>query len=249
MIHNTIRALFLLGFLILPIEIISSYNASEHAQQKAIDSAFKVGTHTAMQGVNILLEKQGIISPSQEAQKEFQIKQTELADIHIQEAKIDKASKLLDTLQKFFSLPGNENSEKGAILKKRLEKEIEELTKDLPELTEDDLAKLLPKKDPEASSEEKPKKERVRLSSKLIAPFIFALTTASQITDYLADRSFVHITNLNCFKDTFIGANCHNINRLLVLTTVAAITYGGYTWYNKHNDEDDEDIFNNDLEY
>jgi hypothetical protein len=95
---------------------------------------------------------------------------------------------------------------------------------------------------------EAPKAEKISLSSKLTAPFIFALTTATHLTDYLANNSFAHITRLDCFKDTFIEAHNQNLNRALVIATLAAIIYG-YKLYNDDKNEDNEDIFDNDLEY
>jgi hypothetical protein len=141
-------------------------------------------------------------------------------------ADIDAADKIGNRMPKGFNHPS---------FKKRW-KELAD--KAGIELTEDDM------KDPDApkSKSETPDKDKKPFLSRITAPLTVALTSVGDITDFLAANSFAHITNLDCFKDTFVQANAKNINRALVAVTAVGVAFAGYKLYKKmrHSDEDED---------
>ena len=94
----------------------------------------------------------------------------------------------------------------------------------------------------------KPQEPKISLYSKFIAKCALIQTAAGQGLDFLASKSFAHITNMDCFKDTAIQTHVQTINRALVITSIAALAYGSHKLYKKYSgdndDEDDENGFN-----
>jgi hypothetical protein len=92
--------------------------------------------------------------------------------------------------------------------------------------------------DPQKTASTEKKKS---LLSKLATPFVFALTTTGDVADFLAGYSVAHITNLDCFKDTFVQTP--TFNRMVVIATIAGATYGGYQFYkSRYSDDNDDDV-------
>jgi hypothetical protein len=102
-------------------------------------------------------------------------------------------------------------------------------------------------------AEEKPKEDtksvtpKITLFSRFSKLFGIASTMALGGIDFLADKSFVHITNLEHFKDTPISMHAKNINRALVVVTIAGISGATYKLH-RYLDDEDGDIFDNDAE-
>ncbi|HLC06864.1 MAG TPA: hypothetical protein VJJ26_01625 [Candidatus Babeliales bacterium] len=139
----------------------------------------------------------------------------------------------IDAAEKIGSrLPGTYNN---PAFKKRWTELAAQAGIDLPE-----------EKTPEDTNKTTPQKEKIGLLSKLATPFVFTAITAGQFADFLAGCSFAHITNLECFKGTVIEAHSLGINRLLIATTVAGISYVAYKKYKSYNTDEEDDWYNND---
>lgn len=115
------------------------------------------------------------------------------------------------------------------------------IDEDVNPLSDSEKAKL-------ASKRNTAKKNKVNFFAKLSSAIALAGTKAGDTADLIASYSFAHITNLDCFKDTFVSANAQQINRSLVALTTFVICYKGYKAYqNKFSGEyDADDFFNND---
>lgn len=222
----------------------NEFNMTDRAKKKAVDSGFAIVVNQVNDELSYHRTKGRALTPKEQAEldvlaknKEHADKQIALADKQMEEADIDKLSKTFDTAQKLYALPGKQKSQKGKNLLKRIEKKLDELTKGLPELTEEEL-KEDDKKDAAKKSDQKDKKG---LLSKLATPFVFVLSTAGNAADVVAGYSFAHVTNLDCFKDTLVQTP--TFNRVLVIATIAGVTYGGYKLYkSQYDDEDDDNI-------
>lgn len=248
--NNLKKYIFLLSCFLSTICIGSEkkFNRAEYAEQKAWD----LGAQTAGTVISVGLEKAGVVSPSQKAQKELTDKQTEHYEIQIAEAKIDQLTKQLDATEKFIETQNKKSSKeereegkkKGKIVLKRLEKKFDEIIKDLPELTEDELKEL------ESDKKKSTQKNKNGLFAKLASSIALIGTKSGEAADLIASYTFARITNLDCFKDTFVAANAQTINRSLVALTALTICYGTYKTYNKHfsGAYDADDFFDNDDE-
>ncbi len=177
-------------------------------------------------------------TPKEQAELSLAQKQDQAADKQMEEAKIDRLSKQFDLLQKQGNLPGKQKNKENAIKMKQIEKAIGNVTSDLPELTEEELKEINDKFAPKSKKADGDKKG---LFSKLATPFVFALTSAGNAADFIAGYSVARITNLECFKDTFVQTP--TFNRMVVFATIAGVTYGGYKLYkSQYADEDDDNI-------
>lgn len=142
------------------------------------------------------------------------------------------------------------------IYKDKAEREIEEqkIIKRMRLLSnkiinEDENDKLLSEKEVEDIKKKykknaEKKSDKISLFSKLATYLAVIQATAGNSADFLADCSFAHITNLGCFKDTFIQVHAKNINRALVATTLVGIGFGLYKLYDKYTNADDDEYDN-----
>lgn len=157
------------------------------------------------------------------------------------EAKKEAELTILEHKQNMLQKAGyskEEREEMEARIKQTMRAKIDE---DVNPLNDSEKAKL-------ASKRNTAKKNKVNFFAKLSSAIALAGTKAGDTADLIASYSFAHITNLDCFKDTFVSANAQQINRSLVALTTFVICYKGYKAYqNKFSGEyDADDFFNND---
>lgn len=161
--------------------------------------------------------------------------QTDLFEIQTKEAKISLLKAQLDAAHHIKD--PYEREVREAQIKNEIKKASE--GNGLDQLPEEQLQKIKKKHEKKTNNASKS-----GLLSKLGASIAFIQTTSGGCADFLANHSFAHITNLDCFKDTFIQAHAKNINRALVATTVVALIYGGYKLYDKYTNADDDEYDN-----
>ncbi len=232
----------------------AQFNPAQHAQEKLIDEGIKTGFQIVGQQVNDELSyyrtKNRVLTPAEQAAELLNQKQQKVADIQaelaqeqkkltaaqIEDAELDTFSKKYQITRSFYE---QAKSKEGDDIHERYRLKIREMNKDLPELP----AKDTPETKPEEPAKDDPKKSvpKKSLFSKLATPFVFALTTTGDVADFLAGYSVAHITNLDCFKDTFVQTP--TFNRVVVIATIAGATYGGYQFYkSRYSDDDDDNI-------
>ncbi|HLW73397.1 MAG TPA: hypothetical protein VKR54_05100 [Candidatus Babeliales bacterium] len=238
------------------------FNPAEHATQKMIESsiqtAFQVIAGQVGDELTYHRTKNRVPTPLEESQRrkleseeelvkkntEIVTAQEELLKIQKKDSEIDAFGKLIVAAQNMKN--SDSNNPEYIKLTKRLELKLKELTKDLPELpTEEE-----PKK-PEASTEDKDKQKKDSFMSSLLTYYSLTTAAAAAAADNLAYYSFKNITDLECFKDSFIDKHSTAINRALVAVTLTALAYKTYSLYKAYKAEknaQDEDIFNDDLE-
>lgn len=236
---NINKQLFLLIALIFSFQnplIGSQTNTSDFAKQKAIHGAMKVGTqvigHQLNRGIDYIASSNGYNLPAEQAQIDSANASTALANEHLAGAKIDTIMKELELLKLSYSLNGKGNTPEAKIKLKRYEKLIDEMTggkendKHLPELTEEEKNEILnPKSNKPSDIDKKP-----GIFSKAFAPIIAATGYMNAGADYIADYSFGY----------FIESR--NLNRFLVYSTIAGISYYIYKKYTK-KDQPAFDLF------
>lgn len=175
-------------------------------------------------------------------QKEINNKDKELKEKQEIQLKHEIFKQQLEEFVTIKNLDSN-NPEHEKTLK-RLQLRAKELNIDLPELPAEE-----PKKTEPPKEDDKPKQDGYL---KALASYCFiAAATAGDAADVIADYSFKNITDLDCFKETFVRTHHKIINRALVGATLTILSYKAYSLYKKYmkeRNEKDEDIFNDDLD-
>lgn len=254
----------LLSFLIFSGISCSQFNPSQHAKQQAIDQSIKTGFEVLGTQINEELTyhrtKNRQLTPLQESQQrlsELQEKQAkvaieyhdlekELTQLKIKEAKYDVLTKEAQAFQVVASSLKRDD-QYAAKTPQRLKQKLMELNGDSPESQETTVTET---QKTDASLENKKMddiKAKQSLFTVISVPCVIAATKIGNCADFLAGHSFGYITALNCFKETFIGKHATTINRTLVATTLATMTYAAYKLYKaKTYVDNDDDIFNDD---
>ena len=242
------------------------HTAADEFTKQGIKQASQVlGTQTN-DLINYVKEQYGIVTPLQAAQqknmdaqiklseKQMELneqqkilndKQIELAEKQIEDTTLDAHIKKLAAIKETCSLlPRNDPKALEAI--KRSKAKLDDIIKDFPPLPEEET-----KPSPESPAKKIDDiKAKNSLFTLITTPFIFAATKTGKIADTIADYSFAYVTNLECLKGSFIDKHHIGINRALVATTVAVITYSAYKLYKaKTYVDNDDDIFNDDNDY
>jgi hypothetical protein len=261
-------------YLLLPSLLFFSlaYSAqpkSENLLKKHVtkQAAQVLGTQTN-DLINHLKEQCGIVPPLQKAQQEnmdaqiklaqtqqelneqqkiLNDKQSLLADKQIEEANLDTHLKKITIIKETCAMLPR-NSQKAIDAIKRTEMKLDEIIKEFPALEEEAKTKT------EDSVENNKKIDAIKTKDSLLtlitAPCILAASKAGKCADFLAGYSFAYITDLNCFKETFVGKHAVSINRASVATALAITTYAAYKYYNtKMHVDNDDDIFGDDDSY
>lgn len=248
----------------------AQFNPGQHATEKFIDTAiggigqiavtqannelsFRIAQHRPQTPAELAAEtlntKQQKVADMQE---ELAREQKKLTEAQIQDAQLDSFSKKYQISRAFYE---NDNSQEAKDMHERYRQKIREMNNDLPELPTKELSKTeadskeTSKKESSENTKNEEQKPKISLSSKLATPFVFAFTKAGECADFFASHSFVHLTSLDCCKGTFIETHQRDINRLLVATTVAILSYSGYKLYKKYSNVDDEDSDDDDFNY
>lgn len=254
------------SYILLSSVLFFSLNyTSQQPTDELAKQAFKVLGTQANDLINYGKEQYGIISPLQKAQQdnvEAQIelskkqmglnqqqetlneKQIILADKQIEEASLDTHLKKLTIIKETCSMLPKDNPAAIEAIK-RSEAYLTEIIKDLPSLPADTT-------DPKIDDNKKVDdiKTKNSLLTLITASCLTTATKAGEWTDFLAGYSFAYVTNLDCFKNTFIDTHKVKINRGLIVVTIAAITYSAYRLYKaKTHVDNDDDIFNDDYDY
>jgi len=170
-------------------------------------------------------------------------KQIELTDGQIADNKLERHLKIITLSKETLALL---DSQDPAVkeTKERLKLAMKEFNKDLPEVPAEEPKKTEPEK-----KEEAPKQDSFFTS--LATYCVLGATAAGTAADAIAEYSFKNITDLDCFKDTFISNHSLGINRALVAVTATIIAYKSYSFYKAYQAERnfrEEDIFNDDLD-
>jgi hypothetical protein len=217
---------------------------SDYAKQQAIKQGVMVIGKQTNDLIDFGKQKAGLLTPFEESQlrlnasqEELNNKQKVLAEKQSQEADLDiHLKKLAVTKETCAALPKNDPVAIEQI--ERLKLKMLEFNKDLPELQK----KEEPIKTDTNDEKTTETQEKVSLFAKLATPFVVAAAKTGHLADFFADYSFAYVTNLEYFKDTFVGNNAQTINRALVIATISGLLYAIYKYKSAHNG-DDEDIF------
>lgn len=216
--------------------------------------------------LNYKKEQNGIISPLVKAQqdhyqaqidlnnKQMELNEQQKALNDKQEAVTDKQiiehdhNIFMQQVTEYQSIKNlDPNDPENEKLLKRIKLRRDQLMQDLPELPAEEDSDV---KKPDTEKVEEPTKEDGFF--KAMATYcVLAATTAATTTDTIAEYSFKNITDLDCFKGTFINKHHVIINRTLIFAILTAATYKGYSLYKAYQAErnfNDEDIFNDDLD-
>jgi len=263
MIRKQTYLIFISNFFCVALTYSSQpHTTTDEFAKQGIKQVAQVGGQQLNDLINLGKEKYGLISPLQKAQQEnmdaqiklaekqmelneqqkiLNDKQIALADKQIEDTTLDTHIKKLAAIKETCSmLPRNDPKAMEAI--KRSKAELDNIIKNFPPLPEEE-AKTKP-------ALENPTKDINTKSSffaLITTPCFIAATKAGDCADFLASYSFGYITNLEYFKDGFIGKHRIGINRTLVVTTLAAATYAAYKLYKAQTHiENDDDIFNDD---
>lgn len=238
------------------------FNPAEHATQKMIEGA--IGTTFQVAGQQIGDEltyyrtRNRILTPLQESEQRLKNSEEALSKTNIElatankevleaqkkDSEIDSFNKQIIAVQNMKN--SDPNNPEYIKMTKRLDLKLKELTKDLPELPAEEETKK-----PEPSTEDKDKPNKDGLFSSLATYCGLAAIAAGTAADNLAYYSFKNITDLECFKGSFINTHAKVINHTLVALTLTALAYKTYSLYKAYKaakDEQDEDIFSDDLE-
>lgn len=166
-------------------------------------------------------------------------KQAAMLEAQGKEADLSVLDHKLKDLEKAY--PDKDERE---LMKERILKEMRDKIKaDIPDLTDEDKAKIAEKK----AKKSRPSEKKPGLISKLKTNFLLAAESAGKRLDVIADKTFAHVTKHDSFKDTFVEVHAKMINRGLVGISGAVLLYGMYKLYNKYT-SDDYDVYDNDAD-
>lgn len=227
--------------------ILASNAAERQSDRQAVSNDIQVRTQWAA----LLKEKLALTShiknPKERAIKKAQIEKTinnldGVVSIYYKELDRIKHQKEVAkrrAIEKYKKMSKEEKEDKTQeeFIWEQLE-EIKDPEFPLEELSSQELKKI------EDKYRKKDDISKPGFFAKLATAIALAQSTSGNCADFLARYSFAPITDLGCFKDTFIQAHAKNINRALVATTIVGLGFGLYKLYDKYTNADDDEYDN-----